>query len=54
MFKNLVFEVLRKVSTTVLNFSAESAKKTRIYNLLFLIATYSPKNDNKHPSETRN
>ena len=36
-----------------INFSTESAKKTTIYNLLFLIALYSPKNDNKQPSEMR-
>ena len=29
-------------------------KKTTIYNLIFLIALYSLKNDNKQPSETRN
>ena len=41
------------------NFSTEfqykvSLKKTAIYNLLFLITIYSPKNDNKQPSEMRN
>ena len=36
-----------------MNLSTESAKKT-IYNLLFLIALYSPKNDNKQPPEMRN
>ena len=30
----------------------ESAKVPAIYGLLFLIATYSPINDNKHSSET--
>ena len=39
---------------SVLNFSTESAKKPTIYDLLFLIAIYAPKNDNKHPSEMRN
>ena len=42
-----------------INFSTEfqhrvSLKKTTIYKLLFLIALYSPKNDNKQPSEIRN
>ena len=41
-------------SFSVLNFSTESAKKTTIYDFIFLIALYSPKNDNKDPSETRN
>ena len=31
-----------------------SLKKTAIYNLLSLITIYSPKNDNKQPSEMRN
>ena len=38
------------MSNTVLNFSTESAKPS-IYDFLFLIALYSPKNHNKHPSE---
>ena len=38
----------------VLIFSTESAKELALYDLLFLIAIYSPNNDNKHPSETRN
>ena len=33
------------------NFSTESDKKTTIYDLLFLIATCSSKNDNKLLSE---
>ena len=38
-----------------MNFSIESAlKKKTIYNLIFLIVLYSPKNDNKQPSEMRN
>ena len=43
-----------KNSISVLNFSTESAKKSIIYGFLFLIALYSAKNDNKHPSEMRN
>ena len=35
-------------------FSAESDEKPTIHDLLFLVAAYSPKNDNKHPSEMRN
>ena len=45
---------LIKISISVQNFSTESAEKSTIYNLLFLVAIYSPKNDNKHPSEMRN
>ena len=41
---------LIKMSNSVLNFSTESAKPT-IYDFLFLITLYSPKNHNKHPSE---
>ena len=42
-----------------INFSTEfqykvSLKETTIYNSIFLIALYSPKNDNKQPSEMRN
>ena len=49
-----ILECLIKVSISVLNFSTESAKKLTIYYLLFFIVVYSPKNDNKHPSEMRN
>ena len=42
------------MSIPVLNFSTESAKELTLYDLLFLIAIYSPNNDNKHPSEMRN
>ena len=45
--------MLIKTLISVLNFSTESAKKPTIYDLLFLIAIYSPKNDSKHPSEMR-
>ena len=45
---------LIKNSISVLNFSTESAKKSAIYDFLFLIAFYSPKNVSKHPSEMRN
>ena len=41
---------LMKISISVLN----QVKRTIIHDLLFLIAIYSPKNDNKHPSEMRN
>ena len=37
-----------------MNFSTKLASKTAIYNLMFLIALYSPKNDNKQPYEMRN
>ena len=37
-----------------INFSTESTDKPKIYDLLFLIAIYPSKNDNKHPSEIRN
>ena len=37
-----------------INFSTESTDKPKIYDLLFLIAIYSSKNDNKYPSEIRN
>ena len=43
--------VLIKISISVLNFSTESAKKPTVYDLLFLITIYYPKNDNKHPPE---
>ena len=42
------------MSIPVLNFSTESAKEITLYDLMFLIATYSPNNDNKHSSEMRN
>ena len=42
------------MSIPVLNFSTKSAKRFNNYDLLFLIAIYSPNNDNKHPSEMRN
>ena len=44
------------MSIPVLNFSTESAKELTLYDLLFLIAIYSPNinNDNKNPSEMRN
>ena len=41
---------LMKISISVLN----QVKRTIIHDLLFLIAIYAPKNDNKHPSEMRN
>ena len=43
-FKNSVFVVLKK----------KSAKKPTIYDSLFLIAIYSPINDDRHPSEMSN
>ena len=42
------------MSIPVLNFSTESAKELTFYDLLIIIAIYSPKNDNKHPSEMSN
>ena len=44
-FKNLVFGVLTEISISVLN---------QLNDLLFFIAIYSPKGDNKHPPEMRN
>ena len=38
----------------MLNFTTKSAKEPAIYDLLFLIAIYSPKNNNKHASNRRN
>ena len=37
------------MSIPLTNFSTESAKEVTLHELLFLIAIYSPKNDNKHP-----
>ena len=37
-----------------INISTESAEKSTIYDLLFLVSIYSPKNDNKKTSEMRN
>ena len=42
------------MSIPALNFSAESAKELTLYDLLLLVAIYSPNNDNKHRSEMRN
>ena len=42
------------MSIPVLYFNTESAKELTLYDLLFLIAIYSPNNDNKHSSEMRN
>ena len=42
------------MSVPLLYFSTESAKELTLYDLLFLIAIYSPNNDNKHPSEMKN
>ena len=52
-YKKSVFVVLTKTSILVLNFNKESAKKPTVYVLLFFIAVYYPKDDNKHPSEMR-
>ena len=38
---------------SVLNFSFNTEKPT-IYDLLFLVARYTPKNDSKHRSGMRN
>ena len=45
---------LIKLSMSVLNFSTKSGEKPTTYDFLFLVVIYSPKNDNKHPSEIRN
>ena len=47
--KNLI-----KTSIWALNFSTESAEKPTVFDFLFLVAIYTPKNVNKHPSEMRN
>ena len=52
--KNSVFGVLIKISISLLNFSTESAKKPTIYDLMFLIVIYAPKNHNKHLSKMIN
>ena len=52
--ENSVFWGSIKMSIPALNFSAESAKKLTLHDLLSLIAIYSPNNDNKHPSKMRN
>ena len=36
------------------NIGTESAENSTIYDLLFLFAIFSPKNDNKHLPEIRN
>ena len=54
MQKKSVFGVFNKISISVLNFSTNSAKKPTNYDLVFLTAIYSPKNDNKHPRKMRN
>ena len=41
------------MSISVLNIRNESAKNPAIYHILFLIAIYSTKNNNKHPSEMK-
>ena len=54
--QNSISGVLIKISMPELNFSNKSAKELALYDLLFLIAVYSPNinNDNKHPSKMRN
>ena len=54
--ENSIFGMSVKMSIPVLNFSTESAKELTLYDLLFLIAIYSPNinSDNKNPSEMRN
>ena len=42
------------MSIPLLNSTIETAKELTLCDLLFLIAIYFPKNDNKHPSEMRN
>ena len=52
--KNQFLGCLIKTSISVLNSNNESAKKPTVYDLLFLIAIYYPKNQNKRPSDMRN
>ena len=52
--KKIQFLGCLKISISVVKFSTESANERKIYDLLLLIAIYSPKNDNKHPSKMRN
>ena len=49
--KFLFWGNLIKISVSVLNFSIESSQKPTIKVLLFLIAIYSSKNENKPSSE---
>ena len=42
------------MSIPLLSFSTESTKELLIYDFLFLVAIYSPNNDNKYSSEIRN
>ena len=42
------------IKISVLNFSIELVNKPAIYDLLFHIAIYSLKNDNKYPSKMTN
>ena len=49
--KFLFWGNLIKISVSVLNFSIESSQKPTMKVLLFLIAIYSSKNENKPPSE---
>ena len=51
--KNQFLVCLIKTFISVLTFSTDSAKERTVYDLLCLIAIYSPKNDNKHPSKMR-
>ena len=44
---------LIKISISVLNLRTESAKEQTTFDLLFLIAIYSPQYNNKHPSEMK-
>ena len=52
--KNQFLSCLIEISISVLKFNTESSKKPTLYDMLFLTAIYSPKNDNKHSSEMRN
>ena len=53
--KNSVFELFNKNINLSNEFQYWTAQETIwIYDLLFFIALYFPKNENKHPSEIRN
>ena len=58
LWKNIKISVFGVFNKNI-NFSTEfqyrvTLKKTGMCNLIFLIAVYSPKNDNNQPCEMRN
>ena len=54
MYKVFVFWVFNKNTNFSNEFQQFPTEFPTIYDLLFLIAIYFPKNDNKHPSKMRN